>query len=278
MEPILSVVIPAYNNQDFIAETMRSVLEQTHGEFELIVADHASSDNTLEILRTFESDPRVRILLTEAGGGAVRNWNRVTEEARGTYIKLVCGDDILDPTCLEKQLAAFEPGVDMVAARRDIMDADGRPIMKGRGLPGLIGRFGGRTAIKRTVREGTNVFGEPASVMFRREALAAAGNWDPDEHFLLDEATYASVLVNGDFVGVPDSLGSFRVSGGQWSVRLAKSQADEAVSFHKKLAALHPGLLSRTDLLIGNARARLMAIGRRVVYIWLASRMVKEPE
>lgn len=278
MEPVLSVVIPAYNNQDFIAETMRSVLEQTHSEFELIVADHASSDRTLEILRGFESDPRVRLLLTDAGGGAVRNWNRVTEEARGTYIKLVCGDDILDPTCLEKQLAAFEPGVDMVAARRDIIDADGRPIIKRRGLPSLIGRFSGRTAIKRTVREGTNVFGEPASVMFRREALAAAGNWDKDEHFLLDEATYASVLVKGDFVGLADSLGSFRVSGGQWSVRLAKTQADEAVGFHKRLDAKHPGLLSRSDLLLGNARARLLALGRRVVYTWLASRMVKEPE
>lgn len=274
----MSIVIPAYNNADFIAETVRSVLNQSYPNLEVVIADHASKDSTLEILREFESDPRVRVLTTPSGGGAVRNWNRVTEEATGDFVKLVCGDDILYPTCVEQQVSAFEPGVDMVAARRDIVDADGRMIMRNRGLPRLIGRFSGRAALRRTVREGTNVFGEPASVMFRRDSLAAVGNWDAVEHFLLDEATYASVLVTSDVVGIADSLGAFRVSGTQWSVRLANSQAEEAIGFHDRLAEAHPGLLSRFDLFLGSVRARLSALGRRVVYLWLAKRMVKEPE
>jgi len=274
----VSIVIPAYNNAEYIAETVRSVLDQTYTNLEVVISDHSSQDSTREILSQFESDPRVRVLTTPAGGGAVANWNRVTELATGEYIKLVCGDDILYASCVEQQVAAFEPGVVMIAARRDIVDADGRLIMKNRGLPRLIGRFTGRAALRRTVRQGTNVFGEPASVMFRRESLAAVGNWDAVEHFLLDEATYASVLVGGDVVGLADSLGAFRVSGTQWSVQLASSQAEEAIGFHGRLAAAHPGLLSRFDLFVGNTRARLSALGRRVVYMWLAGRMAKERE
>lgn len=278
MPPTVSIVIPAYNNEAFIRRTMESVLAQTYADLEVIVADHESNDGTLDILTSFTGDPRVRLLTTPAGGGAARNWNRVTAEATGTYLKLVCGDDIIYPECVADQVAAFVDGVDMVASRRDIVDADERPVLKGRGLPGLLGRHAGSHAIRSTVRGGTNVFGEPASVMFRRVALEAAGNWESSEHYLIDEASYIRVLARGDFVGLETTAGAFRISGNQWSVRLALSQADEAVAYHRKLAAGSPGLLTRLDLVIGNARARLNAVGRRVMYRWLADRMVKERE
>ena len=106
--PRVSVVVPAFQNAPYIRATVASVLAQTYPDFELVVADHSSTDGTWEILQEFTTDPRVRLLRTPAGGGAVRNWNRVTEEARGELVKLVCGDDLLAPEALARQVATFD--------------------------------------------------------------------------------------------------------------------------------------------------------------------------
>ena len=268
--------MPAYNNASFIESTMRSILAQTHSDLEIIVADHGSTDDTLERLQQFASDSRVSILHTEAGGGAVRNWNRVSEAATGEYIKLVCGDDIIAPTMIERQLALFDPAVSLVASSRSIVDADEKTIIRNRGLSGLDGKHTGAEATRATVRSGTNLFGEPACVMMRRDALVAAGFWSPTETYLIDEATYVSVLEHGDFVGLREPLASFRVNGEQWSVRLAKEQASQAINFHNRLKVQRPGLLSSTDVALGNARAHLNSLARRALYVVLGRRMRRE--
>jgi glycosyltransferase involved in cell wall biosynthesis len=108
MTPRVSVVVPSFNNASFIQATMDSILAQTFGDFELVVADHSSSDGTWDLLQPYASDPRVRLLQTEAGGGAQRNWDRVTAAAHGELLKLVCGDDIIYPTCLGDQVEAMD--------------------------------------------------------------------------------------------------------------------------------------------------------------------------
>ncbi len=95
MPPRVSIVIPAYNNADYLAETVDSVLAQTFTDFEVVIADHSSTDGTWDVMQRYADEPRVRLLRTEAGGGALRNWNRVSQEAGGELIKLVCGDDLL---------------------------------------------------------------------------------------------------------------------------------------------------------------------------------------
>ena len=81
--PRVSVVVPSFQNAHYIRATMESVLAQTFRDFELVVADHSPRDSTWEILQEFTRDPRVRLLRTPTGGGAERNWNAVTREARG---------------------------------------------------------------------------------------------------------------------------------------------------------------------------------------------------
>jgi glycosyltransferase involved in cell wall biosynthesis len=271
----VSIVVPAYNNAQYIEATMESVLAQTHTDLEIIVADHGSTDDTLARLQRFQADARVTVLTTEPGGGAVRNWNRVSEAATGEFIKLVCGDDLIAPTMVERQLALFEPGVVLVSSSRSIVDAEGQTLIANRGLSGLAGRHSGSDATRATVRSGTNVFGEPACVMMRRDALAAAGFWSPTETYLIDEATYVSVLEHGDFVGLREPLASFRLNGGQWSVRLAGQQAAQAVRFHNGLRSARPGLLSAVDVALGNAKAHANSWARRVIYLLLSRRMNK---
>ncbi len=90
---------------------------------------------------------------------------------------------------------------------------------------------------------------------------------------MIDQSTYCRVLLHGDLVTTPESLASFRISGTQWSVRLAKEQASSVAEMHRQLAELAPGLLSNRDVAVGNAMAVLRAAQRRLAYLYLRRRM-----
>jgi glycosyltransferase involved in cell wall biosynthesis len=274
--PRVSIVIPAYNNADYLQETIDSVLAQTYTDFEVVVSDHSSTDGTAEVMRRYESDPRFTLLTTEAGGGALRNWNRVSQAARGTYLKLVCGDDLLYPEILRLQVEALDanPGATIAASPRDIVDANSRPVIRDRGLGGKVGTHPGAEIVRASVRAGTNLFGEPGCVLMRRADLEAEGWWDSRWPYLIDQTTSSRVALRGSFVGVgTKALAGFRISDSQWSVRLAKQQSEAAAGFHRWMHETHPEVVSRADVLVGNARARAMAAARRLAYIYLKQRM-----
>ncbi len=275
MTPRVSVVIPAYNNAAYIVETMDSVLAQDYADFEVIVADHSSTDNTAALLQRYAGDRRVRLLSTEAGGGALRNWNRVSQAATGELLKLVCGDDLLAPTALTQQVAAFDahPTAVLVAAQRDIIDHHGNPVVRGRGLAGLHGLVSGKVAARVAVRVGSNIFGEPACVLLDRAALERVGWWDNEFPYLIDQASYIAMMLGADVVALPTTLASFRISAGQWSVALVRQQVAQAQGFHRALQRTQPTLLSDRDVRIGNARVIFMAFLRRATYFWLRRRM-----
>jgi glycosyltransferase involved in cell wall biosynthesis len=271
----VSVVIPAYNSARFITATMESVLAQDHDGLEVVVSDHSSTDGTWERLQAFRADPRVRLEQIPAGGGAQRNWDHVTGRATGELLKLVCGDDLLYPGCVAEQAAALDahPGAVLAASRRDVVDAAGNPVLRDRGLGGMDGLVPGRDAVRASVRAGTNLLGEPMCVTFRRDVLERTGRWDGRRGYLIDQATYTRCLLAGDLVAVRRTLGGFRVSDAQWSVALARQQSRQAVAFHHELAEAVPGLLSAGDLRLGDARARGMAVARRLAYVYLRRRM-----
>lgn len=272
----VSVVVPAYNNAAYIEATVTSVLDQTFQDFELVVADHSSTDGTWELLQQFADHPKVRLLRTPAGGGAKRNWDRVSQEAQAPLVKLVCGDDLLRPEALARQVAAIEAAGDaavMVASRRDLVDGRGKVFVRSRGLGGLTGTIDGRQAVRAIVRSGTNPLGEPACVLLRREALEAAGWWDDANPYYIDAGTYARVLLRGDLVALPETLAAFRVSAAQWSVRLAREQHRQAAGFHALARRLAPETITAADVRRGDLLARLAAVQRRLAYAWLGRRM-----
>lgn len=276
MTPRVSVVVPAYNNVDYIAATIDSILAQTFADYELIIADHSSTDGTWETLQRYAGDTRVRLLRTPAGGGAKRNWDAVSQASTGELLKLVCGDDLIRPTMLAEQVAAFDaagPGVVLAASRRDLIDANGDVFVRARGLGGMRTRTPGTTALRATVRSGGNVFGEPACVLMRREALERAGWWDDSQPYYIDAGTYARVLVQGDFVPVRNSLAAFRVSASQWSVRLMREQAVQAAGFHRTARRLAPEEITAWDVRLGDVRAQIVALQRRLAYVVLGRRM-----
>ena len=125
--PTVSVVIPAYNHERYVAGAMGSVLGQTFADFELIVVDDASSDATWDIVTGF-ADPRIHAVRHQANLGAHATLNEGIAKARGQFIALLNSDDVFAPRRLEVMVTAAHraPGA-AVFAFTDIefIDADG---------------------------------------------------------------------------------------------------------------------------------------------------------
>jgi glycosyltransferase involved in cell wall biosynthesis len=266
---LVSIVIPTFQNARFVDRTIDSALAQTYTDIELLIADHSSTDGTWERLQAYAADPRVTLSRTPAGGGAQANWNAVTAQAQGVYLKLLCGDDLIAPTCVERQVEALDehPSAVLSAVRRDLVDVKDRPLLRSRGLDPLSGLVAGDQAIRTLVRAGTNLLGEPGCVLMRRDALGKVGGWLAAHPYLIDQFTYMNVLTHGDLVAVPETLASFRVSDTQWSVRLASEQGRQAAAVHRHFHDELPAVVSTLDMRVGNLRARRTAFARRAAYL-----------
>jgi GT2 family glycosyltransferase len=113
LTPSCSIVMPAYNRADVIGRAIQSVLTQSFEDFELIIVDDGSCDNTLEVASSFD-DPRVRIYKLERNSGSAHARNRGIEIARGQWIAFQDSDDEWLPTLLERHAANFaRPEIDV---------------------------------------------------------------------------------------------------------------------------------------------------------------------
>ncbi len=122
----VSVVIPSFNHARFIGEAVRSVLDQTETDWELIVVDDGSTDASLEVLGGL-GDPRIQIVAQE-NRGAHSAINAGLERAAGEYLAILNSDDAYHPTRLARSVAALdaEPGALLAGSYIEIVDADGQ--------------------------------------------------------------------------------------------------------------------------------------------------------
>lgn len=104
MYDLVSIIMPSYNTGKYIAETIKSVLAQSYKNWELIIVDDCSNDDTDEVLKPFLSDDRIRYLKNEKNSGAAFSRNRALKEAKGKWISFLDSDDLWLPNKLEKQL------------------------------------------------------------------------------------------------------------------------------------------------------------------------------
>ena len=278
--PSVSVCVPAYEAASFVERTVDSVLAQTRDDWELVVVDDASTDGTWDVLQRYTDDPRVRLFRNERNLGAAATWNRVVSLATAPYVKVLCSDDVLRPTCLEQQAQVLDDDrsgrLQLVVARRDIVDAADRVLIAGRGLNGLSGRVDGAAAMRHLVARGTNLFGEPSVTMFRRATLDDVGGFDARWHYMIDLAAYAAVLKRGDLFAIDGTLAAFRVGPHSWSARLAATQGREFRAFIRSVADDPYFAVPSRQRVIGQARATAVAIGRGAVFRWAEWRTGRE--
>ena len=269
----LSICIPSYNSERFISETIRSVLTQTRQDFELVIVDDCSSDMTYEIIASHD-DPRIRLFRNLGNIGAEGNWNKCLELARGRYIKILPGDDTLYPTCLERQAKILDdPGNAQVAltyCSRDVVDANGAFVMKARFS--RTGKVGRREMVRKNVRHGMNVIGEPGAVLFRAEAAGKAGRFDAGLPYIIDLNYWLRLLEHGDAYAISEPLCTFRLTNANWSVVLGKSRRDNYLHFIDRLRNDRANGVTIVDALVGKGRAYLNELLRSLIYTYVRKR------
>ena len=129
-QPLISVLMPAYNSELYIAEAIESILNQSYQNIELIIFDDGSSDNTRQVIQSF-NDPRIVKILSDQNYGVVRARNDMIDRASGQYIALMDADDIADRTRLEKQLRSLEAGeCDLCGSAQWVLDEASGKIKK----------------------------------------------------------------------------------------------------------------------------------------------------
>lgn len=130
-DPVVSVIMAAYNGAALIGETIASLRAQRFADFEVVVVDDCSTDDTLAVLRAID-DPRFRIIASEANQGPVRARNRAFAEARGRYIAALDQDDLCRPERLARQVAYLDahPATVLLGTAAAVLD-DGAVLPSG---------------------------------------------------------------------------------------------------------------------------------------------------
>ena len=126
--PIISVCIPVFNGEKYILESINSVLDQKFTDYELVIVDNCSTDNTANIIKNINQD-KIRYIKNKKNIGSINNFNKCIKEAKGDFFLLLPHDDLLLPDCLEKCLNKFEnPNVGLVYSSIRAIDKNGNII------------------------------------------------------------------------------------------------------------------------------------------------------
>jgi glycosyltransferase involved in cell wall biosynthesis len=130
--PSVSVIVPNYNHSRYLPQRIESILGQTYQDFELILMDDCSTDDSLQILERYRGHPKVSgILYNQTNSGSTfRQWNKGVAQARGDYIWIAESDDWAEPDFLQTLIAVLEnnPEVGIAYAQSRIIDSDGKQV------------------------------------------------------------------------------------------------------------------------------------------------------
>ena len=141
MSSLVSIIMPSYNTAPYIAESINSVVAQTYTDWELIIVDDASTDNTDEVVASCH--PRIRYLKNDHNRGAAYSRNRALREAKGKWIAFLDSDDVWTPDKLEKQIAFMaKNGYAFSYTCYEEMGEDGKPTGTVVGGPNRITKTG----------------------------------------------------------------------------------------------------------------------------------------
>ncbi len=129
--PRVTVFIPVYNREKYVGEAIESILDQTFSDFEILLIDDGSTDDSVEIIRSY-SDPRIRLTSNKRNFGIPATRNKGVELARGQYIAMLDSDDRAYPNRLEKQVEFLDnhPEYAQVGSWCRMMDAQGHPLKR----------------------------------------------------------------------------------------------------------------------------------------------------
>ncbi len=201
--PKVSVCIPSYNHARYIGKAIESVLSQTFTDWEVVVVDNCSPDNTLEVVHGF-TDPRIRLYTNETNIGAVRNWNRCASLARGQYLAILQSDDQYLSAMLERtaQMLDDHPRVGLTHTGFHRIDSEGTYIdTKKRWDQDQVKE--GRAVLRELTADG---YITPSTVVMRRDLFTEEGGFDERYQYNIDWSMWMRIALVSDIGYVAEPL------------------------------------------------------------------------
>lgn len=214
--PKVSVLIPSYNYAHYLQEAIDSVLTQTFEDFELIIVDNCSTDNTEELVMEYlQKNRRIQYFKNEENIGMYRNYNQALLLAKGEYIKFLNADDKFEPTLLEKfvNILDNDSTISVVTSHRQYFGSKNDIL-----IPPFTGKVEATTAILTSLKHG-NWIGEPTTVMFRKNNLNL-GLFDISLLMFADQDMWLRYLRFGHLYIIDEVLSYFRIHEEQGTVYL----------------------------------------------------------
>jgi len=217
--PRVSVIIPNYNHARFLRRRIESVLAQTYEDFEVLLLDDASTDNSLEIIAQYENDPRIRIVCNEQNSGTpFKQWNKGVDLARGELIWIAESDDWADPRLLQVLVDLLEKNSSVGVAYSQSHKVDENDQITGSMLRyNRIIKTGewesdfirsGRELCHHFLR--INIIPNASAVVFRKRVYLDVGGAPEDMRLAGDMFTWAKMLHSSDVAYVTDHLNYHR--------------------------------------------------------------------
>jgi glycosyltransferase involved in cell wall biosynthesis len=215
LAPKISVCIPVYNGSNYIAESIESVLAQTYKDFELIVVDNCSTDNTKEIVSNFH-DPRLNYIRNKKNFGIVVNHNRCLELAKGEYVCIWHHDDVMLPDNLKFKVNLLDeqPEVGFVHSNLIIIDDKGEVVAPEIWYEGSRHDYieDGLTAFKKYLSYlpyGASLF--IGSVLARRSCYEKVGQFSVELPYCLDSEMWLRMMLFYKIACIGTPLVKYRV-------------------------------------------------------------------
>ena len=216
MTPKVSICMPNYNFAQYLPEAIESVLRQSYTDYEFIIIDNCSTDNSADIIKRYaESDSRIRFSINRSNIGLVNNMNLCLEQAQGDYIKFLFSDDMLASDQAVKRMVCeldSDHEVALVATSRYLID-DISNIKKVLSEYRGETKYTGTRIIQDCLIEQKNKIGEPSVVMFRKENTARG--FDGRYRQAVDLEMWFHILEQGKFIYLNEPLCAFREHPGQ---------------------------------------------------------------
>ena len=225
--PEVSVIIPTYNSARYLTDAVDSVLVQSFKDYEVLVIDDGSTDDTEAIMRRY--GPPVRYIDQENGGVSTAR-NRGIVESRGRYVAFLDADDTWLPNKLERQLGALKenPGYRACYSAFTLCDCDLSPLH-----------------VRRSNRQGSvvgdllsygNVVGTPSTVLCERSLFEAAGGFDPEMSQCADWDMWVRLASHTEFLYLDEPLATYRQHAANMSLNASLLERDSIHVLEKGFA------------------------------------------
>lgn len=236
--PLVSVIVPNYNHAKYLPERLSSIINQTFQDFELIILDDASTDNSLEIISGCVGHLPHRLITNKENSGATfKQWDKGISLAKGEYIWIAESDDVADPTLLEKVVRKLvESGAALAYCQSLLIDKDGKVTGN---VKGWTDEYSPDLWSKGFVMDGAyfcanylvikSVIPNASAVVFRRQLFVDPLTILPHLKLAGDLLLWAHLAMQGTVAFIAEPLNKFRVHAGTVRVGRAKDYLGECI-------------------------------------------------